>query len=107
MRSGVNNFTVNLNCLIIEQIVQAMFTDRIDVNELQIPEAITLTDSGFYETNKIDLLLGAEIFFNLMCISRVKGSSEQPTWQKTLLGSRWQANRSQARAEGYYLQPGG
>ncbi|XP_011169784.3 uncharacterized protein LOC105202802 [Solenopsis invicta] len=63
-----------------------MPTDQINTNELQIPEGIVLADPGFYETNKIDLLLGAEIFFDLMCIGRVKKSNGQPTWQKTLLG---------------------
>lgn len=34
----------------------------------------------------MDLLLGAEIFYELMCIGRIKIDETQPTWQKTLLG---------------------
>lgn len=43
------------------------------------------------------MLLGAEIFFELMCIGRIKLSPAQPTWQKTLLG--WIASGSLVEAE--------
>ncbi|XP_071648481.1 uncharacterized protein [Temnothorax longispinosus] len=64
----------------------AIPVNRINVNELQVSEGIVLADPEFYKSSKVDLLLGAEIFFDLMYISKIKNSKTQPTWQKTILG---------------------
>lgn len=76
----------NIHCLIIDRITQAIPFNRIDVNELQIPEGISLADPEFHKSSRVDLLLGAEAFFDLMCIGRIKRVEIQPAWQKTLLG---------------------
>lgn len=86
LRSRINSFNVNLNCLIIDQITQAMPLNAIKLDEIKVPKGITLADPEFHKSSEIDLLLGAEIFFDLMCIGRIKISKNQPTWQKTLLG---------------------
>lgn len=45
-----------------------------------------MADLEFYKSSEIDLLLGAEKFFDLIRIGRIKNSKTQPTWQKTILG---------------------
>ncbi|XP_067205356.1 uncharacterized protein [Linepithema humile] len=52
----------------------------------KIPDGITLADPEFNRSSEVELLLGAEIFLDLLCIGKIKLSSEQPVWQKTLLG---------------------
>ncbi|XP_024868250.1 uncharacterized protein LOC112452343 [Temnothorax curvispinosus] len=86
LHSRINKFSANLDCLIIDRITQSIPVNRINVNELQVPEGILLADPEFYKSSKVDLLLGAEIFFDLMCIGKIKNSKTQPTWQKTILG---------------------
>ncbi|XP_018368526.1 PREDICTED: uncharacterized protein LOC108764680 [Trachymyrmex cornetzi] len=92
LQSRVNKFSTVLDCLVIERITQAIPGSRISMNELQVPEGILLADPEFYKSSVVDLLLGAEIFFDLMCVGRIKISRTQPTWQKTLLG--WIASGS-------------
>ncbi|XP_025995820.2 uncharacterized protein LOC105202869 [Solenopsis invicta] len=86
LQSRINKFKADLDCLIIDQIIQFMPDDTINTNDIQIPEGIILADPEFYEPARVDLLLGAEIFYDIMCIGRIKLSTAQPTWQKTLLG---------------------
>lgn len=92
LQSRINKFKAELDCLIIEQITQTMPSGRIRAKEVSIPDGITLADPEFCRSSKVDLLLGAEIFFDLMCVGRIKLSPTQPTWQKTLLG--WIASGS-------------
>lgn len=86
LTSRVSIFKTRLNCLVVHQITQAIHAYRVNVCELRVLTVIQLADPKFYESSLIDLLLGAEIFFDLMCMSRVKVAKDQPTWQKTLLG---------------------
>lgn len=85
LSSRINDFRAILNCLVINQVTQAMPVNRIDIGQLRIPKDIELADPRFYEPSQVDLLLGAEIIFDLMCFERIKLSKDQPTFQRTLL----------------------
>jgi len=84
VQSRINKFTTNIDCLIIDHITQAIPLIRVNVNDIHIPEGISLADPEFHKSSKVDLFLGAEVFFDLLCIGRIKDSRAQPTWQKTL-----------------------
>jgi len=86
LRSRINKFQANLSCLVINEITQALPANRIEANNVRVPKGIQLADPEFYKSTRVDLLVGAEIFFDLMCVGRIKGSDTQPAWQKTLLG---------------------
>jgi len=86
LRSRINEFQANLSCLIIDEITQAFLENRIRANNVQVPKSIQLADPEFYKSSRMDLLVEAEIFFDLMCVGRIKDSETQSTWQKTLLG---------------------
>jgi len=45
-----------------------------------------LADPDFNKSGKVDLLLGADIFFNLLSSGRIRLGKNMPTLQKTLLG---------------------
>ena len=54
--------------------------------KFEIPNALVLADPAFDETRPIDLLLGAGIFWKLMCVGQIHLRSDQPILQKTQLG---------------------
>ena len=58
----------------------------ISTNDWNIPNNIELADPYFYKPQKIDMLIGAEIFFELLCVGQIRRSPDIPTVQKTLLG---------------------
>ncbi|KMQ82328.1 hypothetical protein RF55_23350 [Lasius niger] len=86
IQSRINGFQVKLDCLIIEEITQAIPVNRLNLRSLQIPDGITLADPEFDRPADVHILLDAEIFLDLLCIGKIKLSNCQPAWQKTLLG---------------------
>ncbi|XP_072392322.1 uncharacterized protein [Diabrotica undecimpunctata] len=58
----------------------------ISTDKLRIPENITLADSEFNKPAPIDLLIGADIFWDLISIGQIKLGRNLPILQKTKLG---------------------
>jgi len=86
IQSRINGFQAKLDCLVIEKITQVLPVNHLNPRDLKIPDGITLADPEFNHPAEVDLLLGAEIFLDLLCIGKIKLASDQPVWQKTLLG---------------------
>jgi len=59
---------------------------RIHSRAEYLPRNLELADPSFYKLAEIDILLGAEIFWDLLCVGQVQSSSKHPTLQKTRLG---------------------
>ena len=59
---------------------------EIEVSSWQIPSNIDLTDEEVFKSRRIDLLLGAENFFDILAVVQIKLGSSLPRLQKTLLG---------------------
>lgn len=51
-----------------------------------IPNNIELADPLFFKPQKVDMLIGAELFFELLSAGQIKMSPDTPVLQKTLLG---------------------
>lgn len=80
------SFKTNLDCLILDRI-----TDRIPLISfprecIDIPKNIKLADPEFHVSNNIDMLLGVELFYKLLCVGQINLGKNQPYLQKTLLG---------------------
>lgn len=71
--------------MIIERIIDRLPLSEIDVKHLQIPTNIRLADYTFYIPGKIDVILGASVFWGLLCIGQIKLGRSQPILQKTHL----------------------
>lgn len=86
IQSRINGYQAKIDCLVIQKITQFLPANQLDLDELQIPDGITLADPEFDQPSAVDLLIGAEIFFDLLCIGKIKLAEDQPIWQKTVLG---------------------
>jgi len=75
-----------LSCLIIPEITGSLPNSKINVQNLQIPETIKLADPQFYVSAKVDLLIGADCFWGLLCVGQIRVGKTQLTMQKTRLG---------------------
>lgn len=81
-----NNFTTTISCLVLPKITcNIPFTtfqrDLVDVND-----NINLADPDFNESKPIDLLLGSNIFWSILCHRREIIPNTQITIQETKLG---------------------
>ncbi|CAK9800717.1 hypothetical protein ANTPLA_LOCUS7241 [Anthophora plagiata] len=83
--STVNSFSAKISCLAIKNITQDMPNIVLDKIVKCRPSHITLADPHFNKSRQIDMLIGAGLFWNLLCVGQHKEDSGL-IWQKTQLG---------------------
>lgn len=66
IQSRITKYKRSIDCMVIEKITQNLPSDRINSVNIQIPNGISLADPQFNKPAKIDLLLGAKVFFDLL-----------------------------------------
>ncbi|XP_017475229.1 PREDICTED: uncharacterized protein LOC108365650 [Rhagoletis zephyria] len=86
LQSRINNFTTRLEAAVLPQIISPQPSQEIKIDEWQIPENIMLADPSFNRPDKIDILLGAEFYNQLMAAGQIKLSDDLPILQNTVLG---------------------
>jgi len=85
MSSLTTSYTSILNCLVLPRITSNMPMSDIDTSAWEFPTDVKLAHKDFYKSAPIDILLGAEIFFEILMQGRYdfKGL---PVLQNTKLG---------------------
>lgn len=83
--SHCNSFTAEMQCIVLPKITQNVPAVKVDILNLSIPNNLRLADPQFNVSRPVDLLIGADIFWVLLCVGQIKLGKQQPTLQKTLL----------------------
>ncbi|CAK9825652.1 hypothetical protein ANTRET_LOCUS3619 [Anthophora retusa] len=83
--SRCKTFSTGLSCLVIPDITEDMPNLPLSRKDIPIPPGITLADPQFDKPKRIDLLIGAGLFWKLLCIGQHKVGSGF-VWQKTRFG---------------------
>ncbi|XP_018371752.1 PREDICTED: uncharacterized protein LOC108766753 [Trachymyrmex cornetzi] len=86
IQSKQNSYRERMECVILQKITQNLPQEFVDRSQLKIPSNISLADPHFNIPDNIDLLIGAEVFWQLLCIGQIKSCRTHPTIQKTKLG---------------------
>ncbi|KAG5872799.1 hypothetical protein JTB14_014638 [Gonioctena quinquepunctata] len=86
LKSNINNFEKTISCIILPQITNYIPTSPLHSTNLNIPKKLAVADPNFDKPAPIDLLIGADTFWDLLCIGQVKLGDGLPTLQKTKLG---------------------
>lgn len=61
-----SKFNVMLQCLVLNQLTSHLPKTRIDIGSLKLPKNIQLADPMFYEPGPIDVLIGADLFWDIL-----------------------------------------
>ncbi|XP_018401738.1 PREDICTED: uncharacterized protein LOC108778911 [Cyphomyrmex costatus] len=85
-RSRINKYTNNLECVVLPKITQNLPQEFCPMSEFKLPTNIVLADPNFNIPSEVDLLIGAQMFWQLICIGQIKACRAHPTLQKTKLG---------------------
>lgn len=85
LQSSTSEFHVRINCMVLPSITDKLPSAALKVNSIRIPEHIRLADPTYYEPSEIDLLLGADIFWDLLTDGRIR-LAEGPSLQNSRLG---------------------
>ncbi|XP_058456411.1 uncharacterized protein LOC131433822 [Malaya genurostris] len=84
--SRVSNHSVMLDCLITPKIVGDLPTLCPDIRSWPLPTSIELADPKFFKKNHIDILIGADIFWDLIKPNKLKLAPNLPTLTETEFG---------------------
>lgn len=83
--SAVNKYTADISCLVIANITDDLPLMSFCIDYADIPN-VKLADPCFNKKSSIDILLGSNIFWNLLCVGQIHLGNNKPILQKTLLG---------------------
>lgn len=65
-KSVQSNFKSQIKCYVMEDITGQLPSCPLNLSEFDIPSNVQLADPQFYHPKKVDLLLGAEIFWRII-----------------------------------------
>ncbi|XP_062538369.1 uncharacterized protein LOC134206657 [Armigeres subalbatus] len=86
VRSKVTKFYCSLECLVTPKVPGKIPTSKIDVNGWRIPEGVVLADPAFHTPDKVDMLIGGELFFDILKPRHLSLSDKLPQLRETHLG---------------------
>lgn len=81
-----NAYTIDTQYLVLETISSSIPSMRIHTEAINLPKHLRLADPQFYEPAPIDLLLGANIFWQVIGSGRIQLGKQLPTLQETEFG---------------------
>lgn len=79
IKSRFNSFNESVQCIILPKIIQQLPQRYISRLNLTIPKHIKMADPNFNVPDKIDMLIGVDLFWRLICAGQIKASRTQPT----------------------------
>ncbi|XP_039310450.1 uncharacterized protein LOC105203290 [Solenopsis invicta] len=95
LRSRLSSFESEFDCFVAEKITDRIPTSTLRRQAFRLPSGIDLTDPKFYVSN-IDLLIGTDLFWRLLCVGQIQATSEHPIIQKTRVGGNGYTREEQA-----------
>lgn len=85
LRSLNGDYNTRFKCIVLKHITSTLPSVPIHYNSLDIPNNIQLADSLFYLPSQIDLLIGADVFWELLIEGKMRLPAG-PYLQNTTLG---------------------
>lgn len=86
IKSRVNNFQIQVKCLVIPKITGNLPNLPVDVTKLNLPENIVLADPLFFNPSQIDILIGTDHFFEIISNHKLNLGPHRPILQSSALG---------------------
>ncbi|XP_066157588.1 uncharacterized protein [Euwallacea fornicatus] len=81
-----SGYKSSLKCLVLPRITGFIPGAPVNISRLNIPSNITLADPEFSKPGPIDLLIGSELFYGLLCVGQISLGPHNPILQKTRFG---------------------
>ncbi|XP_062557867.1 uncharacterized protein LOC134222720 [Armigeres subalbatus] len=85
-RSSYGGFQANIECLVTPKVTGIIPNVRIDFDSWKLPEGIQLADPRFFHPEKVDMLIGGELFFDILKPDHFSLGTNLPQLRDTHLG---------------------
>ena len=86
VKSRLTSFSRELELLITQKIIDDMSPKTIDVADWKLPSDIELADPSFNKSGSVDMLLGADVFWDLLKAGRITLADGLPSLRESELG---------------------
>lgn len=86
IRSNYGQFHANIECLVTPKVTGTIPSTRIHSNQWKIPDDIQLADPEYYRPDKIDMLIGGELFFDILKPNHLRLGDNLPQLRDTHFG---------------------
>lgn len=86
LKSRINSFQFDVSCYVIPEITGILPSVEVDTTKLNIPKSLELADPSFCHPSEIDVLLGADVYWELLDSQQINLGKNRPTLQKSKLG---------------------
>ncbi|KAF2900216.1 hypothetical protein ILUMI_05968 [Ignelater luminosus] len=70
IKSRYSAFEADLNCLVVTEITENLPLVSLNLSSVEIPKNLRLADPEFYSSSHMDLLIGAGLFLQLLCVGQ-------------------------------------
>lgn len=80
------NFRIKASCAILEKITCPLPHSMVDTSKFNIPKYLQMADPLFYTPSQIDMLLGADLYFELLNPGLIRLGPNLPVLQNSALG---------------------
>lgn len=84
--SHENDYSIDVSCLVMEDITERMPQERIDIRDWKIPSSTRLADPRFNKPGNIDILLSASVFFDALEEGIIQIGKNKPRLFKSKFG---------------------
>ncbi|XP_055527696.1 uncharacterized protein LOC129720267 [Wyeomyia smithii] len=85
-QSSYGDFQANIECLVTTKVTGTIPNRTIDFSSWELPEGIQLADPHFFQPEKVDMLIGGELFFDLLKPDQISLGDNLPQLRETHLG---------------------
>lgn len=72
IQSKFNDYSKSIKCFVLQRITSSLPTTNINADLLKLPVNINLADPTFHISSEIDLLIGAELFWEILEDNRIR-----------------------------------
>ncbi|XP_058458365.1 uncharacterized protein LOC131434987 [Malaya genurostris] len=86
IRSRISNYAVCLELLVVPKITGNLPLTKVDVLSLTLPAGAELADPYYNVPGRVDMLLGAEIFYDMLMLGRLRLPNSTALLQETQFG---------------------
>lgn len=84
--STINEFEANLMCLVVPKITGNLPSQKINISDWPIPSNITLANPTFNTSKNVDILIGADLFWNVIGNEKISLGNNKPLLINTIFG---------------------
>ncbi|XP_047041982.1 uncharacterized protein LOC124646011 [Helicoverpa zea] len=86
LQSINSSFNISCSCLVLKELTGRLPKFPIDISLLQLPDNISLADPMFYKPACIDILIGADLFWDILGNEQISLGINNPKLRSSQLG---------------------